>query len=204
MALTRKMLKAMGIEDDKIDQIIDAHTETVDGLKEQLKTAKADAEDLKDVQKELDELKEKSKGGEDWKAKFDKEHKDFEDYKKEITNKETRAAKEKAARAYFEGKGITGANLEIAIRGAQSEIDAITLDGEKIKDAKAFDDLIEGTYSGLVKTTKKSGANTNNPPGNGGNSGATTKADIMKIKNTTERQKAIAEHPELFGLASEG
>ena len=33
MALTRKMLKAMGIEDDKIDQIIEAHTETVDGLK---------------------------------------------------------------------------------------------------------------------------------------------------------------------------
>ena len=34
MALTRKFLKAMGIEDDKIDQIIDAHTETVTALKE--------------------------------------------------------------------------------------------------------------------------------------------------------------------------
>ena len=29
MALTRKMLKAMGIEDDKIDQIIEAHSETM-------------------------------------------------------------------------------------------------------------------------------------------------------------------------------
>ena len=35
MSLTRKMLKAMGIEDEKIDQIIEAHTETVDALKEQ-------------------------------------------------------------------------------------------------------------------------------------------------------------------------
>ena len=33
MALTRKMLKAMGIEEEKIDQIIEAHTETVDALK---------------------------------------------------------------------------------------------------------------------------------------------------------------------------
>ena len=33
MALTRKMLRAMGVEDDKADQIIDAHAETVDALK---------------------------------------------------------------------------------------------------------------------------------------------------------------------------
>lgn len=42
MALTRKMLKAMGIEDEKIDQIIDAHTETVEGLKDQVSSYKAD------------------------------------------------------------------------------------------------------------------------------------------------------------------
>ena len=33
MALTRRALKAMGIEDEKIDEIINMHTETVDGLK---------------------------------------------------------------------------------------------------------------------------------------------------------------------------
>ena len=33
MALTRKMLGAMGIEDDKADQIIEAHAETVDALR---------------------------------------------------------------------------------------------------------------------------------------------------------------------------
>ena len=33
MALTRKMLRAMGIEDDKADQIIEAHAETVDALR---------------------------------------------------------------------------------------------------------------------------------------------------------------------------
>ena len=33
MALTRRALKAMGIEDEKIDEIITMHTDTVDGLK---------------------------------------------------------------------------------------------------------------------------------------------------------------------------
>ena len=36
LALTRKMLKAMGIEDEKIDQIIDEHAESVNALKAKL------------------------------------------------------------------------------------------------------------------------------------------------------------------------
>lgn len=43
MALTRKFLKALEIEGDKADQIIEAHTETVDGLKASLEQAQADA-----------------------------------------------------------------------------------------------------------------------------------------------------------------
>jgi hypothetical protein len=58
MSLTRKMLRAMGIEDEKIDEIITAHTETVDALKEQRDQYKADAEKLPNVQKELQGLKE--------------------------------------------------------------------------------------------------------------------------------------------------
>ena len=34
MAFTRKMLKAMGIDEDKIEQIIEAHAETVDALQD--------------------------------------------------------------------------------------------------------------------------------------------------------------------------
>ena len=45
MALTRKFLSALGIEEDKVDEIIKAHTETVDALKEQRDELKADAED---------------------------------------------------------------------------------------------------------------------------------------------------------------
>lgn len=164
MALTRKYLKALGLEDEKIDQIIDAHTETVDALKKERDEAQEEAKKLPDVQKELDGLK----AGGDFKAKYEKEHKDFEDYKAGITAKETRAAKEKAVRAYLESKSITGANLDIAMRGLSAEIDAAQLNGEAIKDTKPLDDLIAGTFKGLVVTSEQRGLNTPNPPSNGG------------------------------------
>ena len=49
MALTRRSLKAMGIEDEKIDEIIAAHAETVDALKEQRDNYKAQADELAEV-----------------------------------------------------------------------------------------------------------------------------------------------------------
>ena len=202
MALTRKMLKAMAIDDEKIDQIIEAHTETVDGLKDKLKTAEEKANKLDDVQKELDGLKANS--GDDWKSKYEKEHNDFESYKKGVTEKETKAAKEKAVKAYFEGKNITGANLDIAMRGCRDEIGAIELDGDKIKDTAALDALVNGTFAGLVVTKTVQGAQTANPPANNGGS-KLTRADIYakdehgRYKmSTAERQKALAENPELL------
>ena len=162
MALTRKSLKAMGLTDEQVDTIIEAHTDTVDGLKEQVKTYKADAEKLPNVQKELDDLKAAGDGG--FKEKFEKEHSDFENFKKTIQEKETKAAKESAAKAFFESKGITGNSLEIAMRGSSAEIAALDLDGEKIKDSSALDALVNGTFKALVSTTTTKGANIPNPP----------------------------------------
>ena len=60
MAMTRKFLKAMGIEEDQIEQIIEAHTETVSALKDERDSYKEDAEKLADVQKELNTAKVKA------------------------------------------------------------------------------------------------------------------------------------------------
>ena len=195
MAVTRKFLKGMGLTDEQVDTIIEAHTETVDGLKDKLAKAEAAASQLEAITKERDALK----AGGDYKDKYEKEHKAFEDYKSGITAKETRAAKEAAARAYFTGKGITGANLEIAVRGASAEIEAAELDGEKFKDTKALDELVGGTFKGLIVTTGTTGAGTAHPPANGGKS-TMTKEQIMAIKDTAQRQAAMLENHELFGI----
>ena len=130
--------------------------------------------------------------------------KSFDDYKAEIASKQAKEAKEKAVRAFYESKGITGKNLEIAMRGSRAEIDGIELDGDKIKDNSALDALVKGDFSGLVATTTTKGANTATPPANNGGD-KLTKADIYKkddkgryVMSTAERQKALAENPNLM------
>lgn len=195
MALTRKLLKGMGLTDEQVDTIIEAHTDTVDGLKADVSRYKTDAEKLPGIQKQLDDLKAAGDGG--YKAKYEKEHSAFESYKADITAKESKAAKEKAVRAYFEGKNIKGANLELAMRGCGEEMAALELDGDKIKDTKALDALIEGTYKGLISTSQTQGANPANPPANTG-TGTMTKEQIMQIKDRGERRAAIAANLKLF------
>lgn len=125
---------------------------------------------------------------------------EFDDYKAEVSGREAKAAKERAARAFFEGKGITGKSLDIAIRGCGAEIDALELDNGKIKDDSALDALVKDTYSGLVSTTVTRGAQTANPPANNGG-GQMTKAEIYQkddhgryIMTASERQKALIEN----------
>ena len=195
MSFTRKLLKGMGLTDEQVDTIIEAHTDTVDGLKEQVKTYKADAEKLPNVQKELDDLKAAGDGG--YKEKYEKEHKAFEDYKADVGAKETRAAKAKAVMEYLKGKNVQEGNLKLAMRSLNAEIEAAELDGDKLKDTKAFDALIEGDLKGLVTTTTEKGApNPANPPKNTG--GTMTKDQIMAIKDRDERRAAIAANMNLF------
>ena len=204
MSLTRKMLKAMSIEDEKIEQIIEAHLEPVNALKEEVDKYKADAEKLEEAKKEIETLKKRiAKNGDEEmvsKAEYDKVKKDFDDYKEEIANKQAKEAKEKAVRTFYESKGITGKNLEIAMRGSRAEIDGIELDGDKIKDNSALDALVKGDFSSLVATTTTKGANIANPPANSGGA-KLTKEDIYKkdekgryVMSASERQKALAEN----------
>lgn len=154
---------------------------------EALKTEKQTAEDSATTAKK-------------WKDKYDALKGEFDDYKSEQASKETKAAKEKAVRAYYESKGITGKSLDIAIRGSSEEINSLEMDGDKIKDSSALDELVKGTFSGLVSTTIVKGADTATPPGNIGG-GSMTKADIYKkddhgryVMSASERQKALMEN----------
>jgi len=81
MALTRKMLKAMGIEDEKADEIIEAHAETVSALKQQRDEAQARADEADKLRKELDEAKAGAAEDGGWKAKFDAERKAFDEFR---------------------------------------------------------------------------------------------------------------------------
>lgn len=175
------------------NRLVALHLGVVDPLKDDLTKYKADAEKLPGVQKQLDDLKAAGDGG--YKEKYEKEHSAFEAFKTDITAKESKAAKERAVRAYFESKKITGANLDLAMRGCGEEMSALELDGEKIKDTKSLDALVDGTYKSLVSMPAvrlDMGARLNE----GGK--PMTKDEIMKITDRTERRAAIAANMDLF------
>lgn len=175
------------------NRLVALHLGVVDPLKDDLTKYKADAEKLPGIQKELDDLKAAGDGG--YKEKYEKEHSAFETFKTDITAKESKAAKEKAVRAYFESKNITGANLDLAMRGCGEEMAALELDGEKIKDTKSLDALVGGTYKGLV--SKQTVCVDTGARFNGGGK-PMTKDEIMQITDRAERRAAIAANMDLF------
>lgn len=192
MALTRKFLAAMGIETDKIDEIIAAHAETVDGLKEELKQYKADAAKLPEVQRELEQAKEAAKNSGDA-AKIQKA---FDDYKAEVEAERSKAAKKAAYEKVAKDAGLSEAGIAKAVKYANWE--TVELDDKgNIKDPKALIKALKEEWPEHISKTSEKGAETPNPPGGTGKS-YSSKADIMKIKDAAERQKAIADNMALF------
>lgn len=167
MSITKKMLKGMGLNEEQIDTVLEVHNEQVEGLKDQLKEAQTQAEKVSNLESQLQtaqaELQAAKQDG--WKDKHDSLQAEFEQYKAEIAAKEAQAAKEKAARDWYESKGVAGKALSVAMRGSGAEIAALELDeAGKIKDSSALDALIQGDFAGLVRNTETQGAQTAHPP----------------------------------------
>ena len=197
MSLTRKMLKAMGIEEEKIEQIIEAHSETVDSLKADRDIYKEDAEKLKDVQKKLDDLK--AKGDDGWKEKHDRLKDEFDQYKNDVQAKETKAAKEAAYRAVLKDANLSEKGIEKAIKYAEWDKIELGEDG-KLKGANDHIKAVRDEWAEYVTTTTTTGAKTYTPPANNGTGTGKTKEEIMAIKDGAVRRAEMAKNPHLFGL----
>lgn len=198
MALTRRALKAMGIEEEKIDEIITMHTDTVDGLKADIAKYKADAESLPGIQKQLEQAQADLEAGkkDSWKVKYEAIKEEFEGYKNEQTKKESHAAKEKAYRALLQEAGVSEKRLESVLK--VSDVDRVELDDKgSIKGADKLTESIKSEWADFITTTETRGAQTSNPPANNHGS-AMTKAEIYKkddhgryVLTAAERQEAL-------------
>ena len=204
MSLTRKALQAMGIESDKIDQIMEMHTEVADRINGELDTAKAeakkykaDADRLAEVEKELNDLKAKESQPDAYKEKYDKLKKEFDTYKGEVTAKETKEAKTKAYRDLLKEIGVSEKRLDAVLRIA--DLDSFELEDGKIKDVDELKTKAKEEWSDYIVSESAKGAKTPTPPKNTGGT-TITKQQIMDMKDPVARQKAIAENPEMFGI----
>lgn len=201
MAITRKLLKGMGLTEEQQDTIIEAHTDTVNGLKADVDRYKADAEKLPGVQKELDDLK--GKGDDGYKEKYESEHKAFEDYKTSVAAEKTTAAKEKALETALKKVGIADKRLQSVARLCKGDglLDKLELDEDgTVKDAAKLEKSLKDGYGEYITTTSTQGANTPNPPANSGGA-KLSMADIYKkderghyVLDYESRLKAIEEN----------
>lgn len=169
MALSRKFLTAMGIETDKVDEIITAHRETVDALKEERDSYKEDAEKLVEVQKELDKAKkqiadsEEADGKDKWKVKYDALKEEYDEYKTGVTAKETKQKKSDAYRALLKEVGVSEKRIGAVLK--VTDLDAVELDENgKLKDSENLRKSIKDEWSDFIMVEEKKGANTENPP----------------------------------------
>lgn len=190
MALTRKMLKAMGIEDEKIDQIIEEHTESTDALKQQRDEYKAKAEAKATASTEPKPKDPEPSDG--YKAKYDTEKKAFEDYKANIAAEKAEADKRAKYRELIVKAGVDSKRVDSVLKVSDlSEI--------KVKDGaiEGADDLVKSIkedWADFIPTTQKVGANAPNPPKNDG--GAKKLEDITKMQDPVARQEALAKYIE--------
>lgn len=187
MAFTRKFLKAMGIEDDKIEQIIEAHTDVTTALKEDRDKYKADAEKLAQVQKELDEANEKldaaAKDG--YKEKYEKEKKDFDEYKKGVEAAETKAKKTDAYKGLLKKAGVSEKRIDAILK--VTSLDDIELDDKgEIKDADKKVEGIKTEWSEFIVKTETRGEGAENPPsgaGGGADNKRSRAAEVVAKRN---------------------
>lgn len=196
MALTRRSLKNMGIDDEKIEEIIASHTETVDALKEQRDSYKADAEKLPAVQKELDDLKAAVKD-DGYEGKYNDLKGEFEAYKKGVEEKETTAKKEKAYRTILKDCGVSEKRIDSVMK--VTDFGKLKLDKDgNLEGVDALKNDIKEEWSEFIVTEGAKGADVPKPPESSGKTTYKDKSEIMAIKDVVERQKAIADNIEMF------
>jgi hypothetical protein len=198
MALTRKFLSALGIEEEKAEQIIQAHVDTVDPIKTERDKYKEQAEKVPSLEKEVADLKAKETGDDPYKEKFEALQKEYDTYKADVEAQATTAKKESAFRHMLKDIGIPDKRIDSVLK--VSDVNNIELTENGIKDEETLKAKLKEEWSDFITTIKTEGVNSANPPANNGAKTTMTKEQIRAISDPIARQKAMMDNPTLFGL----
>ena len=189
MALTRKMLQAMDIPAEKIDEIITAHSETVTALKTERDELKAQADRLPDVEKALEKAQtevEQYKTG-DWEKKYNDLKSEYDTFRTDTETKAVKASKKAAYRKLLVDSGISAKRIDSILR--VSDIDSIELDKDgNLADSDKLAENIKTEWADFIATEEKKGAEIVTPPENtGGEIKQPSRAAQMAAKFHNER-----------------
>lgn len=170
MAITRRFLSALGIEADKIDEIITAHLETVNELKEARDKYKVDADKLPGVQKQLEAAQNSASDEDSYKTKYENLQTEFDTYKTNVEAERANAEKKSQYRDLLRECGISEKRLDAVLRLV--DLDKVEVDADgKIDGVEDVKKAIKADWADYIPADTNQGAKVADPPagGNGGN-----------------------------------
>lgn len=163
MALTRKALKAMGIEDEKIDQIIEMHSETVSALKDEMDGYKDMQNKLDDITKERDALKTAADNNTNTNSDKDNEIANLKAEIEKYKAAETLTAKRTAYAELLTAAGVDGKRHNAIIK--LTDFNSIELDEQgKIKDSDKLTESVKADYADFIVQSDVKEHKPNTPP----------------------------------------
>ena len=178
---------------EKAQKIMDEHIAVTNGLKDERDGYKAEAEKATELQKQLDDIA----NGEDFQKKYEEEHKAFEDFKKKTESDATEAKIRSAYRKLLQAEGISEKRLDAILKVTDLTKMKLGKDGG-LEGEDELKKAINDEWGEFKTTVTEKGAVVEKPLQTG--KATKTKEEIYAIKDTAERQKAIAENHELFGF----
>lgn len=209
MAFKRNDLVGLGIEPDKIQILIDWHMETVNALQAKIDESKGNSDKLAKAEAELEQAKKDLKTANDkitayekdnYKGKYESEKAAREKLESDIANKETNAKKDNALKALLKDKKYSDEAAKLIVRKG-GYTDKIELDENGgVKNADSILGDVQNDFPMFTPKISNQVVNPATPPANSGGAKKPTKEEIMNIKNTEERQRAMAQNMELFGI----
>lgn len=165
MALTRKFLKAMGIEDEKAEEIISAHVETVNGLKGE----RDDLREQLEAAKQADP-KPSEPGENPYKEQLEAEKKAFAEYKAHVEEEKAEEQKRGLYRKLLAEAGVDSKRIDSVLK--VSDLSKVTVKDGAIEGAEDLVNGIKSDWADFIPVTETKGASVANPPAGGGGKAA--------------------------------
>lgn len=175
MAFTRKYLASLGLENDKIDAIIEAHTEVTDALKADITKYKTEAGKIPDLEKQVEEAKQHKADADKYKKDYEAEKSAHDKLKSDNAAQAETAKKTAALKKLLKDSGYHEKGLDKIVK--YTDLNSLELDENgNFKNAEKITADIEGEWGEYKGKTEKFEHVPDNPPNNGGGSNQPSRA----------------------------
>ena len=165
MALTRKFLEALGIEQAKIDEIISAHTEVTNALKADRDSYKEKAEKYDETKTELDKAKSELEkvNKDEYKTKYESLEAEFNKYKTDVAEKEVKVKKEEAYKKMLKEIGVNEKSISAILK--VKDLSSLKLDDKgNIVDVDTLKESEKKDWEGFIIKSEEERQDPNTPP----------------------------------------